>query len=562
MGKFMRKLLPLTLVIAMVFALGITASAAEETTLTIIHTNDMHGHPEAVAYAKGLADELKANGENVLLIDAGDALNSTAFSSYEDATNMVTIMNMADYDLATIGNHEGFMSVDAYRAAYDLAEYPVVAANVGDEYREAGGLKDYEIMEIAGTKIAFIGLTVGNHTSLDGDAAIACAETAKTAAEAEGATAFIGVFHLGITDPSEALRSTHIANACPWFSLIIDAHCHTPYAETVNGVYMVETGEYSNNLGVVKMNLSDGKISNITSERIAIIGNEEACGITPNAEITAYVDQKNEELAYLQEIVYNFPVELEGDRTVVRAKEAVIGNLMADALLAANEADVSMFPGVFIRANVAPGEMTRETYMGLFLKPSTEVYVVEISGATLLEQIEIALKGLPEVSPDFKQIGGMRISYDETKPVGSRIVSVTTNRDGAAIDPNRSYKLACTDMEMTSLYGENWLEQNLTNYVAAEKSANTAFLEYLNAGKGVWELDGRIAAAAPVVPAEPATPAEPTGNTYTVVSGDNLWKISQKHYGTGTRWGEIYEANKATVKNPNLIYVGQELNIP
>lgn len=49
---------------------------------------------------------------------------------------------------------------------------------------------------------------------------------------------------------------------------------------------------------------------------------------------------------------------------------------------------------------------------------------------------------------------------------------------------------------------------------------------------------------------------------YTVETGDSLWKIAQELLGSGTKWEEIYEANKDQIQDPNLIYVGQELTIP
>ena len=49
---------------------------------------------------------------------------------------------------------------------------------------------------------------------------------------------------------------------------------------------------------------------------------------------------------------------------------------------------------------------------------------------------------------------------------------------------------------------------------------------------------------------------------YTVVKGDSLWKIAKQHLKTGTRWGEIYEANRDTISNPNRIQIGQILHIP
>ena len=66
-----------------------------------------------------------------------------------------------------------------------------------------------------------------------------------------------------------------------------------------------------------------------------------------------------------------------------------------------------------------------------------------------------------------------------------------------------------------------------------------------------------VAAALALSLAAPAAAAE-----YTVQSGDSLWKIAREQLGDGTRWGELYEANRDTVSDPSLIFIGQKLLLP
>jgi nucleoid-associated protein YgaU len=53
-----------------------------------------------------------------------------------------------------------------------------------------------------------------------------------------------------------------------------------------------------------------------------------------------------------------------------------------------------------------------------------------------------------------------------------------------------------------------------------------------------------------------------SGKTYVVVKGDSLSKIAAREYGDANKWRLIYEANKNLIKDPDLIYPGQELKIP
>jgi nucleoid-associated protein YgaU len=53
-----------------------------------------------------------------------------------------------------------------------------------------------------------------------------------------------------------------------------------------------------------------------------------------------------------------------------------------------------------------------------------------------------------------------------------------------------------------------------------------------------------------------------SGRTYVVVAGDSLSRIAKREYGDAQKWPKIYEANRSIIKNPDLIYPGQELRIP
>lgn len=72
------------------------------------------------------------------------------------------------------------------------------------------------------------------------------------------------------------------------------------------------------------------------------------------------------------------------------------------------------------------------------------------------------------------------------------------------------------------------------------------------------EGDGRASDAA-------SASATPTGNgahSYTVRAGDTLSHIAQRYYGKASDWRRIYDANRATIENPDLIHPGQQLTIP
>lgn len=112
-----------------------------------------------------------------------------------------------------------------------------------------------------------------------------------------------------------------------------------------------------------------------------------------------------------------------------------------------------------------------------------------------------------------------------------------------------------------------------------EESQRQKILDVLVGATGITQVEDRLTVAAPVADEPPAdevagqeiaSESQPTageeaavaGKTYTVQSGDTLWKIAEQHYGNGARYMEIFEANGDLLDNPDRIFPGQVLKIP
>jgi len=110
----------------------------------------------------------------------------------------------------------------------------------------------------------------------------------------------------------------------------------------------------------------------------------------------------------------------------------------------------------------------------------------------------------------------------------------------------------------------------------AREADRQKILDTLTALPGIESVQDEMAAAAepaaqaagPADPAstseamEPGEPAADEGRSYTVVSGDTLWRISERMYGNGSHYMKIFEANTDLLEDPDHIFPGQKLRIP
>ena len=314
----MHKLLSLLLALAMVFSLAACSekapaettapatTAAPETEaaavpaedVVILYTNDVHTYidnPLSYDVIAGLKTQLEAVYGNVLLVDAGDAVQGTAYGSMDKGATIVSLMNAAGYDLATLGNHEFDYGMDGTMNVISWAQYPYTSCNF---YHEKDGVKGetvleaFHIFEIGGQKLAFVGITTpesftkstpayfqdetGNYiygisAGDDGAALYADVQTAIDAAKTAGATKVIALGHLGDDLASQPWTSEETIANVSGLDAFIDGHSHSTVvgkevaAKDGANVLLTQTGEYFGNIGMM---LIDGETGTITTDLI------------------------------------------------------------------------------------------------------------------------------------------------------------------------------------------------------------------------------------------------------------------------------------------------------
>ena len=229
-----------------------TAAPAED--VVILYTNDVHTYIDGVLsydVIAGLKAELEAQYGNVLLVDAGDHIQGTAYGSMDKGATIIELMNAAGYDLATLGNHEFDYGMDGCMSVIDQAQFPYTSCNF---YEEADGVRGDNVLEtfhsfdIGGRTIAFVGITTpesftkstpayfqdenGNYIygiagGEDGADLYADVQAGIDAAKAAGADIVIALGHLGDDPASQPWTSEETIANVSGLTAFIDGHSHS-----------------------------------------------------------------------------------------------------------------------------------------------------------------------------------------------------------------------------------------------------------------------------------------------------------------------------------------------
>lgn len=548
-----KKILSLCLVMTVVFSV---ASFAMETgtNITIVHINDTHakvfeGKYDGMGIAKVATkvEELKAQNPNVLLLDAGDTFHGTTFATLNEGESIVKLMNAMKYDVMAAGNHDFNYGQDRLVELAQMAKFPVLADNV---VKEDGTklLDSYVIKEVAGVRVGIFGLATPETAykthpdNVKGLTFIDPVDSSKAmVAELEDKVdVIVALAHVGI-DEETIIKSTDIAKQVPGIDVIIDGHSHTEIENgmMVNGVLITSCGEYTKNVGIIDLTIVDGKV---TKKSAKLFTKAEAKDLEPSAEITALMnDIKTEQKKITELVLSSTEVTLDGERDQVRAGETNLGNLIADAMINESGAEIAITNGGGIRASILPGEITKGDIITV-LPFGNFIVTKEVKGSDIKAAIENGVDSYPGTKGAFPHVAGIAYTFDANLPAGARVTSIT--RNGMPLDMNKTYVLATNNFMAAG--GDNY--KMFAHYsVTGEFAAlDEALIDYMN------KVDTANLPALSRVKI-----VEMKMDTYTVKSGDLLWKIAKMYH---TTWEDLAEIN--TLENPHRIMPGDVLIVP
>ncbi len=496
-------------------SVGAPAAFAEETNcffgdkadVTILYTNDVHTYidnkspkPTYAAIA-ALKKSIEDTGRDVLLVDAGDHIQGTAYGSMDDGATIIELMNEAGYDLATPGNHEFDYGMARAKAVLREADFPYVSCNWVDLRTGLNVLPSVKFFFVGGRKIAFVGVTTPETFTKstpayfmndaqtkyiydilggeDGQKLYDAVQKAIDKAEFWGADTIIGLGHLGVDPSSSPWTSEEVIAHTHGFTAFIDGHSHTVMANkqvtdaSGKAVTLTQTGSYFKNIG--KMTV--GADGTITTELIDTYeGLDAAVAATASNWISAVDDMLGEEIAVGDTKFYiNDPAT--GKRRI-RSGETNLGDFVADGIYTYfNEieelhCDIAIMNGGGIRTDVEAGPWSFKTCKTV--SPFGNVAcLMSVTGQQIQDALEFGARFAGEEGKEnggFLQVAGARYTIHPMIPntvqtndknvwTGSaatpRVSNVEiydkTTGTYQPLDPNATYALAGMNYTLRNL---------------------------------------------------------------------------------------------------------------
>jgi 2',3'-cyclic-nucleotide 2'-phosphodiesterase (5'-nucleotidase family) len=480
------------LIVLALLVLGACASRAVSSApgsyeLIVLSTTDVHGRLlgwdyttdtrdtlRGLARAATIADSIRELApERVILVDAGDLLqgNSLAYVAARVHPRrphpVVAAMNAAGYDAAAIGNHEFNFGLELLDHATADAEFAFLAANA---YRSDGSraYRPWQIVDRGPIRVGIVGATTPGAMIWDRDHLTGHVELRDMVSEVRraadevrsaGADVVIVVMHGGLNEaasydtagtglPGENVAA-RLAHVVPGLALIVYGHSHRRMADTViAGTRLIQPAFWAASVGVARLELrraaAGWEVVSSSGELVPVAGRREHAGVL---SVTQTVH--GETRRYVNTPIGSTPVRWRSDSARVRPTPLV--DFVLEVQRRAAGAELSAGAAFSLSAELMPGDITLASLARLYPYENT-LRSIMISGRQLRQYLEYSSRHFgtwdtdePVITPgvpgyNFDIVSGVEYTIDLSRPVGSRIVSLT--RQGREVVDDDSFSMA------------------------------------------------------------------------------------------------------------------------
>ncbi|EEN2923088.1 bifunctional UDP-sugar hydrolase/5'-nucleotidase [Salmonella enterica subsp. enterica serovar Kentucky] len=521
--KFLKRGVALALLAA--FALTTQPAQAYEKDktykITILHTNDHHGHfwrseygEYGLAAQKTLVDsirkEVAQEGGSVLLLSGGDINTGVPESDLQDAEPDFRGMNLIGYDAMAVGNHEFDNPLTVLRQQEKWAKFPFLSANI---YQKSTGerlFKPWAIFTRQDIKIAVIGLTTDDTAKIGNPEYFTDIEFRKPAEEAkvviqelnmnEKPDVIIATTHMGHYDNgdhgSNAPGDVEMARSLPAGSLamIVGGHSQDPVCmasenkkqvnyvpgtpcapDKQNGIWIVQAHEWGKYVGRADFEFRNGEMKMVNYQLIPVNlkkkvtwdnGKSERVLYTPeiaeNPQMLSLLTPfQNKGKAQLEVKIGSVNGLLEGDRSKVRFVQTNMGRVILAAQIARTGADFGVMSGGGIRDSIEAGDITYKSVLKVQPFGNIVVYA-DMSGKEVVDYLTAVAQMKPD-SGAYPQFANVSFVAKEGKLTDRKI-------KGEPVDPAKTYRMATLSFNATGGDGYPRID-NKPGYV------NTGFID-------------------------------------------------------------------------------------
>ncbi|HXH76703.1 MAG TPA: 5'-nucleotidase C-terminal domain-containing protein [Bacteriovoracaceae bacterium] len=437
--------------------------------LTILHTNDHHGRfwpnkegelglaPRATLI-NSIRAQVKSDGGQFLLLDAGDINTGTPQSDLLDAEPDFKAMSLLKYDVMAVGNHEFDNSLETIFKQRKWASFPFISANIYDAKKGTRVFPSHVRKNLDELKVTIFGLTTEdtplktNPLNVKGlDFRPAVKEAAKLVPIIkEGTDVLIALTHMGHypneKHGADAPGDVTLARKVNGIDLIVGGHTQKPLFEPdiQNGTVIVQAYEWGKYVGRVDMEFLNGKLTLKKYELIPVnlVTSKEKIKPEPSVESFLRPYKERGDKSLLIELG-NAEIEYIGKRDIVRSQKTNLGKLITSAYKEKFNADFALMNSGGIRDSIYPGKVTYETVL-MVLPFGGEIVTAELTGKELKKYLEHVVFELTAGSGSFPQMSGVEIEIDEK---AKKIKKLTIN--GKPLDESKKYVFALPEFIAT-----------------------------------------------------------------------------------------------------------------